>query len=155
MQVSVAGILQAPESTTRYDFNELLPAPDEGEQFLEPVSGELNIERVSDQLLQASGSFHSLLKSTCHRCGEPFELPVAFTLDEALDVVESEPLSQEVEEAVSASGFLDVSDLVRQTLILSLPPRRLCGCEPQTPVTETTKVDPRWAVLGTYPVDSN
>lgn len=155
MQVSVAGILQSPESITRYDFNEVLPAPDEGEQLMEPVSGNLTIERVSDTLLRASGSFHTLLRSTCHRCGESFELPVAFTLNESLEVVESEPLSQEVEEVVSAAGFLDVSDLVRQTLLLSLPLRRLCGCEPQTPVTETATVDPRWAVLGTYPVDSN
>ena len=155
MQVSVASILQSPESITRYRFSEVLPAPEEGEQLLEPVLGELVVERVSDRLLQLSGSFQSRLQSACHRCGEEFIFPVAFTLEETLEVVDSELFSVEVEEAVSATGFLDASDLVRQTLMLSLPPRRLCGCEPRTPVVESTAVDPRWAVLGTYPVDSN
>ncbi|MEB3284218.1 MAG: DUF177 domain-containing protein [Candidatus Sericytochromatia bacterium] len=155
MQISITSILQDPDSVTRYDFSESMAAPEEGEQFLEPVSGELAVERISDRLLQVSGTFQTVLKSNCDRCGEMFTLPARFTLDEALEVVDSEPLSFEVEESVLATGYLDASDLVRQTLILSLPPRRLCGCEPQTSVVDTKTVDPRWAALGAFPLDTN
>ena len=155
MQVSVSSILQAPQAVTRYDFNESLPLPDEGEQLLEPVTGDLTIERIGDRLLRITGDLQARLKLNCDRCGEPYESPVAFGLEEDLEVVDEALSTEEVEDRVSASGHLDASDLVRQTLLLSLPARRLCGCEPKTTRAAETAVDPRWAALQRYPADGN
>ncbi|MEB3329001.1 MAG: DUF177 domain-containing protein [Candidatus Sericytochromatia bacterium] len=155
MQISVSSILQAPHATTRYAFHEALPLPDEGEQLLEPVTGDLTVERLSDRLLRVTGNFQATLQLLCDRCGESYQAPAVFDLAEDLEVVDEAVTTEEVEDRVSASGLLDASDLVRQTLLLSLPARRLCGCEPKATRTEEPAVDPRWAALRSYPADTN
>ncbi|MEB3222125.1 MAG: DUF177 domain-containing protein [Candidatus Sericytochromatia bacterium] len=155
MQISVSSILQAPQSTTRYAFNEVLPLPDEGEQLLEPVTGDLTVERLSDRLLKVTGDFQASLRLICDRCGEPYEAPASFELAEDLEVVDEVVTTDEVDDRVFISGHLDASDLVRQTLLLSLPARRLCGCEPKATRTEAPAVDPRWAALRGYSEDTD
>src|SRR4051812_40420739 len=125
MEISVSSILQAPEKVTRYSFQETIALEDE--KLLEPVVGELEITRASLQILQVQGHFKAKLQLACDRCGEPFELPVEFEVDEGLEVVEGPVTSEEVEETVSATGNFDATDLIRQNLLLSLPTRKLCG----------------------------
>lgn len=147
MEISVASILQATESVTRYSFQEKIDLLDAGDKLLEPVVGEFEVTRASTQILQVKGHFQTRLQLPCDRCGEPFELPVEFDMDEALEVVDGPVTSEEVEETVSALGNFDATDLIRQSLLLSLPTRRLCGCEPLPTQVDTEKVDPRWAAL--------
>ena len=155
MQIPVSSILQATSPITRYSFHELIPLPDEGEQLLDPVTGELKVERVNDQLLKVTGDFTSRMRLACDRCGEPFEAPAAFTLDEMLEVVHEPVPTEEVDDRVEASGVLDASDLVRQHLLLSLPARRLCGCEPRVSANDVSQDDPRWAALRSFDPKSN
>ncbi|MEB3198700.1 MAG: DUF177 domain-containing protein [Candidatus Sericytochromatia bacterium] len=155
MQILVSSILQAPSSVTWYDFDESLALPDEGEQLVEPVKGQLRVERIGDHLLQLTGPFQSRIRLGCDRCGAFFEAPVAFELTEALEVVDTVPSAEEVEETVPLSGYLDVSDLVRQTLLLSLPVRKLCGCEPLVSSSETVSLDPRWSALSSFQPERN
>jgi uncharacterized metal-binding protein YceD (DUF177 family) len=147
MEISVASILQATESVTRYSFQELIDLPNADEKLLEPVVGDFEVTRASTQVLQVKGHFTARLQLPCDRCGDLFEMPVEFDLEEALEVVDGPVTSEEVEETVSAIGNFDATDLIRQSLLLSLPSRRLCGCEPNTNQAVADKVDPRWAAL--------
>lgn len=147
MRIPVSNILQATSPITRYSFDELIPLPDEGEQLLEPVTGELTVERMSDRLLKVSGDFQTRLKLRCDRCGEFYDSDAAFHLDEALEIVHEPLTAEEVEDRIELNGHLDATDLVRQNLLLELPPRRLCGCEPLVSEREHTSADPRWAAL--------
>lgn len=147
MEISVSSILQAPEKVTRYSFQEHIDLLAEGEKLLEPVVGEFEITRASNQVLQVSGHFKGRLQVPCDRCGNPFELPVEFDVDEGLEVVEGPVTTEEVEETVSATGNFDATDLIRQNLLLALPTRRLCGCEPLANQADAESVDPRWAAL--------
>lgn len=54
---------------------------------------------------------------------------------------------------VSAQGHLDATDLIRQSLLLSLPPRHLCGCEPLAQIQDKDAVDPRWSALKSLTAD--
>lgn len=155
MQIPVSSILQATSPITRYSFDELIPLPDEGEQLLEPVTGELTVERMSDRLLKLSGDFQTRAQLKCDRCNEPFEAPAAFHLDEALEIVHEPITAEEVEDRVALNGNLDASDLVRQNLLLSLPPRKLCGCEPVVSEREESSADPRWAALRSIAPEDN
>lgn len=155
MQIPVSSILQATSPITRYSFNELIPLPDEGEQLLEPVTGDLTVERMSDRLLKVSGDFQTRLKLRCDRCAETYESTAAFNLDEALEIVHEPLTAEEVEDRVELNGNLDASDLVRQNLLLSLPPRRLCGCEPKVSEREESSADPRWAALRSFSPEDN
>lgn len=155
MEIPVSNILQAPQSVTRREFSERIELPSGEERLLEPVSGDLIITRASSKILQVEGAFHTRLGLQCDRCGNDFELPVDFTLNETLEVVEGPITSEEVEEAVEQHGILDATDLIRQGLLLSLPPRRLCGCEPKSQSQEDSKLDPRWAALKALQDNSN
>ncbi len=155
MQIPVSSILQSTSPITRYSFNELIPLPDEGEQLLEPITGELTVERISDRLLKVTGEFQTRLKLRCDRCNETYESSAEFQLDEALEIVHEPVTAEEVEDRIELSGHLDASDLVRQNLMLSLPPRRLCGCEPQVSEREHSSADPRWAALRSFSPENN
>ena len=155
MQIPVSSILQATSPITRYSFDELIPLPDEGEQLLEPVTGELKVERMSDRLLKVTGDFQTRLRLKCDRCAEPYESTAAFHLDEALEIVHEPLTAEEVEDRIELNGHLDASDLVRQNLLLELPPRRLCGCEPLVSEREDTSADPRWAALRSFSPEDN
>ena len=154
MEISVSSILQSPHDVTRYDFREQIELPSNEEKLLEPVSGELVITRASNRILQTQGDFHARVQLNCHRCGNEFELPIEFQLDETLEVIDGPITSEEVEDAVSAQGDLDASDLIRQSLLLSLPPRHLCGCEPLAQPQDKDAVDPRWAALKSLTVEN-
>lgn len=147
MEISISSILHAPEAITRYPFEERFDLHSEAETLVDPVRGELLVTRTSNQVLQVQGEFHTRVRMDCDRCGNPFELPVDFSLDEPLEVVEGPLSAIEVEEAVSPTGTLNATDLIRQGLLLSLPVRKLCGCEPLPQLTEQERQDPRWAAL--------
>ena len=102
MELSVASILQATESVTKYSFQELIALPNADEKLLDPVVGEFEVTRASTQVLQVKGHFVARLQLPCDRCGELFEMPIEFDLEEALEVVDGPITSEEVEETVSA-----------------------------------------------------
>lgn len=147
MEISVPSILQSPQAVTRYAFKEMIELPADGERLVEPVVGELEITRTSDQLLQVKGDFETRLELHCDRCGTEYEHPAQFSLEEHLEVTDEPTSSAEVEEQVFAAGKLDATDLIRQALLLSLPSRRLCGCEPLAQRSDVDATDPRWAAL--------
>ncbi|HEY9720374.1 MAG TPA: DUF177 domain-containing protein [Oscillatoriaceae cyanobacterium] len=147
MEISVSSILHSPQAVTRYPFEERFDLHSEVETLVDPVRGDLTVTRTSNQVLQVQGRFHTRVRLVCDRCGSDFELPVDFSLDEPLEVVEGPLSATEVEEAVTATGTLDATDLVRQGLLLNLPVRKLCGCEPLPQQSEQERQDPRWAAL--------
>lgn len=155
MEIAISTVLQSPRDINQHPFNERLELPGEDETLLEPVTGELVVTRTSNRILQVGGEFHTRLRLSCDRCGNHFEFPVDFTLDETLEVVDEAPISEEVEDVVFAQGHLDATDLIRQGLLLSLPSRRLCGCEPLHQQADTGKTDPRWSALQSLMVEPN
>lgn len=146
MILSVPQLLSATSATTEVPLSADL-AFDAPEQALGPAVGDVVVTRTSDQLLKVTGSVRAPLQTLCDRCGEAYRIEVEATLDEALEVVPEAPTSQEVEESVWAHGELDLTDLVRQALLLALPSRKLCGCPALQAPAAGPEEDPRWAAL--------
>jgi uncharacterized protein len=104
----------------------------------------------------------------CDRCLKAFDVPVESDFDvtyiPAVDYEDAATAAELREEDLSVSIFdgeaIDIDDLVREQVLLALPPRMLCTeeCKGLCPVCGTNKnqsecacapveVDPRWAAL--------
>lgn len=147
MLLRVETLMQAPEKTTHLSFREPIDFPTDLGRLTRPLEGEVAICRtVDDRYLQIQGTLKTEAELVCDRCLGPVPTALSIDVDEMLEVAESPTETLEVDEAVPATGDLDLSDLLRQHLLLSLPSRKLCGCAP-TFGKDASQVDPRWQKL--------
>lgn len=147
MLLDVTSLLEAKEPITRISYEERLEIPKDIGVLLSPVTGEITIERANDgSLLSVSGELAVKLELTCDRCTGPYVLEQNVSVEEHLRVVTEESTAVEVEESVERTGKLDLSDLLRQNVLLSLPLRKLCGC-PELADFRKDYIDPRWGKL--------
>lgn len=147
MLLDVMSLLEAQEPIARISYEERLEIPKDIGVLLSPVTGEITIERSSDgSLLSISGELSVRLELTCDRCSGPYVLEQNVLVDEHLRVVSEETTAVEVEESVERTGKLDLSDLLRQNVLLNLPLRKLCGC-PELVAKRKDYTDPRWSKL--------
>lgn len=147
MLIDVEALLQAQDKDTVVDFDEAVEFPADLGSLKRPLSGTVNIERSMDNhMLRLTGRLSTVVDLVCDRCLGPTPTEVAFDLDETLAVTDTPTEALEVEDAIAASGDLDLSDLLRQNLLLHLPSRSLCGCEPAY-LAEHKRIDPRWRKL--------
>ncbi len=137
-------------------------------EFVGNVTGRVTLRNVGAELM-AWGCLKALARMSCGRCLAEHEVPIEFDFSEACGLAQiDEPLSytQVTDESEPApipvldGGVIDISELVRQLLVLHLPARSLCrpGCRGICPacgadLNETTcdcgreEIDPRLAPL--------
>jgi DUF177 domain-containing protein len=102
-------------------------------QFQAPVPVEIRYYRLGDDLF-FHGRFDGVVTGTCARCLSEYPFPLrddfTFVLKPAGDPAADQALA---EDDVSLSFYdddgVDLSPLVRESMILSLPTRPLCGEE--------------------------
>jgi uncharacterized protein len=115
-----------------------------------PVEYELTVESQAGGLL-VTGTLATRLECECARCLRPFMLPVRLEAYTALAVLEGE-------EAVPREGdFADLTPVVREDILLSLPTHPLCGNDCRGlpakadardfHLGETSVPDPAWSAL--------
>jgi uncharacterized metal-binding protein YceD (DUF177 family) len=147
MLLDVASLLEAKEPITRIPFQERLEIPQDIGVLLSPATGEIVIERSADgSLLTIRGDLQIKMEITCDRCSGPFLFDQVVPVEEYLRVEAEASQTVEVEESVHPTGKLDLSDLLRQNVLLSLPLRKLCGC-PELAGPPKGRTDPRWSKL--------
>jgi uncharacterized protein len=98
---------------------------DEMVRIAGPVSHELEVERVEDELL-LRGSLRLLLACECVRCLKPFTRVLEFK-----DWTSVVPLSGEEALPVSADDLADLTLWIREDILLALPQHPVC--DPQCP----------------------
>jgi uncharacterized protein len=155
-----------------FDVSTLLKAPlgksltldiDEGPQVLEDLEleflrGSVQATRVEAGLF-VGGTVKSQLRLECVRCLDPFVFPVVLELAEVFRMPDTAP-KPGVIYAVSESGELDLSPLIRELAWLAIPMKPLCSPECQglcphcginlnyeTCQCEEIRIDPRLAPL--------
>jgi len=147
VRLSVASLLESPESDTTVDFAERVEFPADLGRLTRPLAGLVTISRsMDDRLLRLTGHLSAGVELECVRCLGPAPTDVSFDLDETLEITDEPETAAEVSEHVQPTGELDLSDLLRQNLLLNLPSRSLCGCEPEY-LAEHRPIDPRWRTL--------
>lgn len=171
LQFNVAGLLKGPVGGVRvYE----LRAPvsevdrlDESFDVIGPFEGVARLLRTTDTLLtRLQGATRVRLE--CGRCLEPFEAEIEIEAEEefrpSLDIVTGRMIKDTGDDTalvIDDHHILDLSELVRQAILLALPLTPLCreDCAGLCPVCganrnqepcdcEATATDARWSSLG-------
>lgn len=150
MLVDIASLLASPERVLRGAFREQVDVPGDVGLLRSPVIGGFVAEiTAGEPFLSIKGEFRAELDLLCHRCANRFAMTHDFEIEETLELVDDLPTSAEVGDSVWAKGNLDLTDLVRQNLLLALPSQVLCGCKPLEEKA-IQEIDPRWQALSEF-----
>jgi uncharacterized protein len=144
-----------------------VPLLDSELKIVAPFNGQLKLTRINNGIL-VTGHLETSVESVCTRCLSAFRATVRFEIEEefrpTLEIDSGARLSKEEGQdpatLIDERHILDLAEVVRQDLTLSLPPSAVCDpdCQGLCPhcgqdrnegscdcQTETT--DPRWAAL--------
>lgn len=134
MRYNVAQLLKEHSGQTRhYTLHEDIPHLDPDIVPLSALDGTLQLIRTVDGIL-ALGHLHTSLELLCVRCLTPFALPLQFELEEefrpTIDIYTGAmlPLSADDELAtrIDTHHEIDLTEVIRQNILLAIPPRPLC-----------------------------
>lgn len=99
-----------------------------------PVELSLDIQKPGGDAFGVSGRLVTRLELACGRCLEPFEVPVDTTFElryvpfsENTGEEEQEVLEDDLTTAFYREGMLDLTELMREQLVLTLPMKPLCS----------------------------
>ena len=168
MRFNVAQLLKSPAGASReYDLNDDISGVDEDLEIVKPLVGKLNFLRTGTGIL-VTGHASTEARLTSRRCLAPVNVPIVVSLEEefhpSIDLVTGTvlPLQDGEDEATRTDWYhiLDLTEVVRQNLLLSLPMSALCrtDCRGLCPDCganlnegpcgcQHEEVDPRLAVL--------
>ncbi|MDD5399111.1 MAG: DUF177 domain-containing protein [Dehalococcoidia bacterium] len=126
MQINVAQLLKEPVGAKRnYEIDGL--AGENGENH---VKGNIELMRTSRGIL-AEGRFSVDIKGSCSRCLAEVKKRISFIMEEeffpVIDIVSGAHLNPPPDEfAITDNHILDLSEAIRQYIIMTTPTRLLC-----------------------------
>jgi uncharacterized protein len=136
MLINVAQLLKWPVGTTRIypiDVDEPLTLDDSVAAQL--TGGRVRLDRIDSGIL-ARGDVNGTVELECSRCLEPYQAPVQVHFDEefapSIEVNSGAPLPPPEDELVftiDANHVLDLSEAIRQNIIVALPIQPICRSE--------------------------
>jgi uncharacterized protein len=124
MKFSLARLLEQPVgSKMSFDIDE--PRQKLAEDlFVEFVRGTVEFTRTNRGVL-AEGELHSQVQLECARCLEIFSQPIDFYLEAQFGSSSTKP-QRELTYLIGVKGILDLSEALREQILLNLPMRPLC-----------------------------
>ncbi|NLE75502.1 MAG: DUF177 domain-containing protein [Chloroflexi bacterium] len=169
MRYNVAQLLlEATGAQRRYSFEMQHPDLDPQLELAAPLQGEVLLMRTHDGVL-VQARVRTVLRLACVRCLEPMDAAVEAEWSEefhpSLDVVTGRKLVVDPDDVdqgtlIDEHHILDLTETVRQQLLLQMPTHPLCrdDCQGLCPVCggnrnlyacncQDQEVDPRWAAL--------
>lgn len=135
MRFNVAQLLKAPVGANRqHEIEDHITGIDSDLEPVKPLVGKVRFLRTSDGIL-VTGRLHTEVRVSCRRCLQVFDVPVDFDLEEEfrpfLDVSTGTVLSVGVgdnaDTTIDSHHMLDLSEVVRQNLVLAIPMSPLCS----------------------------
>jgi|DewCreStandDraft_5_1066085.scaffolds.fasta_scaffold00384_21 uncharacterized protein len=170
MKLEVRELLSGEGAVFTLPFHEMVDSQVEDLSFPSPVDGEITLLHLG-RTIHVAGKVSTAVTLVCSRCLESFSYTLEATLDEDF-FASPQPPRPLLEEEVRLSredfifplpegGILDVTELVRQNLIMAIPIKPVCkeNCQGLCPRCGANRnvepcdcrlvdVDPRLAVLG-------
>lgn len=170
LQFNIAGLLTGPKGGTR-SYELYIPVSeldrlDDGFDAVAPFQGIVRFLWTNNRIV-AILTGDTAVAMQCSRCLERYEQPLHIEIEEAfvptVDIATGTPLQTgELDEAVliNEHHILDLSEILRQSLLLALPMTPLCkpDCKGFCPICganlnyesctcQEEEIDPRWAAL--------
>jgi uncharacterized protein len=134
MRYNVAQLLKEPSGHTRqYDLHADIRQLDSDIVPLTTLDGSVQMIRTADGIL-VLGQLHTSLELICARCLDPFAKAIKFEVEEefrpTIDIYSGAKLPM-VEDDEAATRIdehheIDLTEVVRQDLLLALPTRSIC-----------------------------
>jgi uncharacterized protein len=131
--INVAQLLKSIPGTTRqFAFSEAEPELTRELRLLEPIAGQARLLRTARGIL-VRAEYHTALEMDCARCVEPVRVEIDGQFEDefvpTVDVQTGLPL--DVSEAsaelhISPNHILDLSEAIRQDVLVSEPLQPLC-----------------------------
>ena len=166
MQIEIETLTEAGRPFTHKYAPAALSLEDERARLLSDVEVAGHASRKR-QRVHVTGRAETQLEVYCDRCLQPVALPVRAEFDVSYDPPDADEESEstelqpeELETSVYTGGQIDLDELVREQLLLTLPTRSLCRPEcrglcptcgadlnAQACACERKEIDPRWAGL--------
>lgn len=134
MRYNVSQLLKSPTGTTRYyKIHDDVTDLDAAITPLSTLDGEITMVRTADGIL-VTGDLHTSVELSCSRCLDLFAMPVRFSVEEefhpSIDIITGAkiPLTSddEPETRIDVHHILEVSEVMRQNLLLALPMYPVC-----------------------------
>lgn len=182
LSFNVAQLLRDPVGSSRRvtvaaNLSQLVPelaaATDLGEAAEAEIAGAVRFMRTNAGIL-AQGKLHAEAVLPCARCLAPTRVPVDVELEEVyaptIDIVTGKSIKPEEEDQalwIDAHHILDLTEVLRQDVLLALPVHVLCkeDCRGLCPICGSNlnegpcgcqpELDPRWAILADLLKKSN
>jgi uncharacterized protein len=135
MRFNVAQLLKEPVGASRqHEIEDHITGIDSDLEPVKPLVGKVRFLRTSDGIL-VTGRLHTEVLASCRRCLQTFDVPVDFDLEEefrpSVDVstgaVVSVGIGDSDHTTIDAHHMLDLSEVVRQNLVLAIPMSPLCS----------------------------
>lgn len=100
-------------------------------EFIEPLSCTISLFRQGGDSIYATIGVDTTILVECRRCIDPFEVDIATTLSLLFSVGDESSEPEEDDERYYDGEVLDISEDVRQALVLEIPTWSLCSetCE--------------------------
>ncbi len=172
MQFNVSGLLKGPIGDIReYDLEERVVGLEhltESASVVAPISGHVQLMRTRSGIL-VTASLRTRVEMVCSRCLEPAFCDLEIAVEEEFfptvevytgAAIHWQDFTDDEALLIDAQHILDMTEVVRQDLIVSLPMQPLCSpdCKGLCPhcganlnegphTCEVEEIDPRWAVL--------
>lgn len=131
MKLDLSEIARTPGARATHEFRETL-RPSEGLTPRGPFTGSLTVTNTG-RLLLVEGQFAGEVELPCSRCAEPYVTRVDAAISEQFSILgplaapEDETIEMEEPEAAAYKDKqLDLTELLRQQMLISLPMRPLC-----------------------------
>lgn len=164
--LKIASLLMEPVGSRRDVHISLASFPLDADMTAEDVQASIRLTRLNASVL-ANGKVTGTAELVCARCLEPYQQPFESSFSEefrqTLDVQSGRGLPQELQDDDEESGDddlafeindaheIDMTELLRQWILLALPMRPLCGPDCPGIQDATTQddedIDDRFAAL--------
>lgn len=162
MKIDVSDLLKSVGAGLRVEKAEKLDLQDENLALSSPVQVKLKLINTGITVL-VTGTLNTNVKMTCCRCLKDFDLPVSVNIEEEYakkhagghheeEEAEDDEECVEIKDEdiifeISEDNIIDLSEAIRQNIIVSLPIKPLCskacqGIKIEIPQKKKT-VDPR------------
>ena len=129
MRFNVAQLLKAaPGASREYELDEDITGIDQDLDVSAPLVGKVRFLRLGEGIL-VTGQLRTRVRMPCRRCLTDVEAPVELHLEEqfrpSIDIISGRPIpledGQDEAARTDERHMLDLTEVVRQNLVLALP----------------------------------
>lgn len=159
-KISIEELENTPSKTLEFHFDEKIKELD----CVSPIKSDLEIKSLGE-FIEISGNVKGIVKLECDLCLKEFEYELDFDIDEMFaKKALLEDYGQEIElkegqfvTDLQGAEYIDIYDLLYQSVILNLPNKKVCGinCNGDKFLKEEDLSDPRLDVFKNIKIDEN